>query len=224
MSYLLKDFLGNYYNLSGKIIEPDLEKALKVYGFPISDLLKADKELIRNKRLVSVSNVYGCTFNMKDSYDFLLIKINAPFANIYVNASQNMLVSENGTSWLNYLNENTYIIEKFNISLDSFTSITQKQKLELAKIKNYIVKNTQKINFINNPNIKYMFIKLDSKLDRIFYKRTFDENAFVDIDGLNIDISKSVVTITNNKLRTFDNLHVHIINIRDYKKDTLEEF
>lgn len=224
MSYVLKDSLGNYYNLSGKITEANLEKALKNCGFSISDFLKADKELIRNKKLVSISNITSCTFNMRDSYDFLLIKLDTPFTNIYINASKNMLVSEDGISWLNYLNENTYITEKFNISLDSFTNVTQKQKVELAKIKEYILKNTEKTNFINNPNIKYMFIKLDNQLDRIFYKRIFDENTFIDVDGLNIDISKHAVTITNNKLKTFNNLHVHIININDYKKDTLEEF
>lgn len=224
MSYLLKDSLGDYYNLTGKVAELDLKKALRNYGFTISDFLKADKELIRNRKLISDSNVVSCTFNMKDSYDFLLIKLDTPFANIYINDSKNMLVSEDGINWLNYFNDNTYITEEFNISLNSFNNVIESQRLELAKIKEYILKNTKKINFINNQNIKYMFMKLDSQLDRIFFKRIFDENAFVDVDGLHIDISRKSIIITNNKLRTFDNLFIHIIDINDYKKDTLEEF
>ncbi len=223
MSYLLKDLAGCYYNLSGKVTETDILKALNEYGFEISDLLIADKELIKNKKLISTNNVGKCTFYTKNSYDFLLIKSDIPFINVSFDVLQSVLVSADGVKWLNYLDENKYLVNEFNISLNSFTSITDIQKSELLKLKEYINNNSKEIGFINNSEIKYIFIKLKNKLDRIYYRRYLDGTTLKNID-MYTEISKNAIKIKNLTSTDLNNLCINITSVNDYRKDTLEEF
>ncbi|AGF59605.1 hypothetical protein B0P06_006121 [Clostridium saccharoperbutylacetonicum] len=223
MSYLLKDVKGLYYNLSGQVFEIDALKNISKYGFEISDLLRADKELIKNKKLVSINNVSQSIFHIKNSYGFLLIKVNSPFTNVCFEIKQNVLVSEDGVIWLNYLDEDNYIVTEFNVSLNSFTSITNLQKSELLKMKEYINNNTKEISFINNNKIKYIFMKLNNKLDRIYYRNYLDETTVKNID-MYTEISKNSIKIKNLTSTDFSNLCVNVTNVNEYKKDSLEEF
>jgi len=223
MSYLLKDAKGRYYDLSGQVFEIDVLKALSKYGFEILDLLRADKDLIKDKKLVSVNNVSQCIFHIKNSYDFLLIKVNNPFTNVCFEVKQNLLVSEDGVMWLNYLDEDNYIVTEFNVSLNSFTGTTNLQKSELLKMKEYINNNSKEISFINNSKIKYIFIKLRNKLDRIYYRNYLDETTVKNID-MYTEISKDFIKIKNLTSTDFSNLCVNVTNVNEYKKDTLEEF